>query len=162
MRTGWIAVLAASAVLCAGGAAAQTAAQTGGFLRAEGARIVDETGRPVVLRGMGLGGWVLQSDGLLKHCTKNAKHTPTSATELYELLRSPSRPTFPTAKAVAFYPAAPGDLADLVAAGKLIYLEHYKFVAAPPDVHTANAKLRAYWMEHIASGLRSSLADGMP
>jgi endoglucanase len=66
MRTGWIAVLAASAVLCAGGAAAQTAAQTGGFLRAEGARIVDETGRPVVLRGMGLGGWVLQEGYMLQ------------------------------------------------------------------------------------------------
>ena len=66
MRTGWIAALAASAVLCAGGAAAHTSAQTGGFLRAEGTRIVDETGAPVILRGMGLGGWVLQEGYMLQ------------------------------------------------------------------------------------------------
>lgn len=109
-----------------------------------------------------VGNWVRQSDGLLKHATGNTKHTPRTATELYEFLKSPSRPTFPTAEAVAFYPAAPGDLARLIAAGKLIYLEHYKFVAAPPEVHTANPKLRDYWMEHIAAELRSSSADGMP
>ena len=62
MRTGWIAALAAAALWAPVG----TAAQTGGFLRAEGTRIVDETGRPVVLRGMGLGGWVLQEGYMLQ------------------------------------------------------------------------------------------------
>lgn len=35
-------------------------AQAQGFLRADGPRIVDEHGREVLLRGMGLGGWMLQ------------------------------------------------------------------------------------------------------
>ena len=30
------------------------------FLRADGQRIVDESGNPVLLRGMGLGGWMLE------------------------------------------------------------------------------------------------------
>lgn len=44
-----------------------------GFLRADGTRIVDEQGRAVILRGMGLGGWLLQEgymlqmDGLPQH-----------------------------------------------------------------------------------------------
>jgi endoglucanase len=63
MRTGWMAALAATAMLCAPGV---SAAQTGGFLRAEGTRIVDETGEPVILRGMGLGGWVLQEGYMLQ------------------------------------------------------------------------------------------------
>jgi aryl-phospho-beta-D-glucosidase BglC (GH1 family) len=36
------------------------------FLRAEGTRIVDESGRPVILRGMGLGGWMLQEGYMLE------------------------------------------------------------------------------------------------
>ena len=109
-----------------------------------------------------LDGWLLQSDGLLKHTTNSSAHTPTCASELYEFLASPSRPTFPTAKAVAFYPSAPGDLVELIRQNKLIYLEHYKFVAKPPDINTANVKLRDYWMEHVASGLRESLETGVP
>jgi hypothetical protein len=35
-------------------------AQADGWLKAKDKRIVDETGRPVLLRGMGLGGWMLQ------------------------------------------------------------------------------------------------------
>lgn len=37
-----------------------------GFLRAEGVRIVDEANRPVILRGMGLGGWMLQEGYMLQ------------------------------------------------------------------------------------------------
>ncbi len=37
-----------------------------GFLRAEGTRVVDGSGRPVVLRGMGLGGWLLQEGYMLQ------------------------------------------------------------------------------------------------
>ncbi|WP_213980763.1 cellulase family glycosylhydrolase [Sphingomonas sp. dw_22] len=40
-------------------------AQDRGFLRAEGTRIVDSEGRPVLLRGMGLGGWMLQEGYML-------------------------------------------------------------------------------------------------
>jgi endoglucanase len=41
-------------------------AQAEGWLHAKDARIVDETGRPVLLRGMGLGGWMLQEGYMLK------------------------------------------------------------------------------------------------
>ncbi len=37
-----------------------------GFLRADGPRIVDESGREVLLRGMGLGGWMLQEGYMLQ------------------------------------------------------------------------------------------------
>lgn len=36
------------------------------FLRADGQRIVDENGNPVLLRGMGLGGWMLQEGYMLQ------------------------------------------------------------------------------------------------
>jgi len=36
-----------------------------GFLRADGPRIVDGNGRPVILRGVGLGGWMLQEGYML-------------------------------------------------------------------------------------------------
>lgn len=45
--------------------AASPAAQAKDFLRAEGKRIVDESGEPVILRGMGLGGWMLQEGYML-------------------------------------------------------------------------------------------------
>ncbi len=41
-------------------------AQAGGFLRAQDTRIVDEHGRTVVLRGVGLGGWMLQEGYMLE------------------------------------------------------------------------------------------------
>jgi endoglucanase len=37
-----------------------------GFLKAAGTRIVDGSGRPVLLRGMGLGGWMLQEPYMLQ------------------------------------------------------------------------------------------------
>lgn len=40
--------------------------QAAGFLRAEAGRIVDEAGRPVLLRGVGLGGWMLQEGYMLE------------------------------------------------------------------------------------------------
>lgn len=36
------------------------------FLRAEGRQIVDESSQPVILRGMGLGGWMLQEGYMLE------------------------------------------------------------------------------------------------
>jgi len=53
-------VLLGLAVLLATGAEAKD------FLRADGTRIVDAEGRPVVLRGMGLGGWMLQEGYMLE------------------------------------------------------------------------------------------------
>lgn len=50
-------------LLVSGSWSASAAAQ--GWLRAEGTRIVDETDRPVILRGMGLGGWMLQEGYML-------------------------------------------------------------------------------------------------
>ncbi len=41
-------------------------AQAEGFLKVEGTRIVDGSGKPVILRGMGLGGWMLQEGYMLK------------------------------------------------------------------------------------------------
>ena len=43
-----------------------SAARAEGFLKAEGTRIVDGTGQPVILRGMGLGGWMLQEGYMLQ------------------------------------------------------------------------------------------------
>ena len=40
--------------------------QAEGYLRAKDKRIVDEAGRPVILRGMGLGGWMLQEGYMLR------------------------------------------------------------------------------------------------
>ena len=40
-------------------------AQAKDFLRTQGARIVDAGGKPVILRGMGLGGWMLQEGYML-------------------------------------------------------------------------------------------------
>lgn len=40
-------------------------AQAKDFLRTQGTRIVDEAGKPVILRGMGLGGWMLQEGYML-------------------------------------------------------------------------------------------------
>ena len=37
-----------------------------GFLKAEGKRIVNEKGENVLLRGMGLGGWMLQEGYMMK------------------------------------------------------------------------------------------------
>ncbi len=47
-------------------AAASAPVQAKDFLRADGTRIVDADGRPVVLRGMGLGGWMLQEGYMLE------------------------------------------------------------------------------------------------
>lgn len=106
-----------------------------------------------------LNGWELQADGQVKHSSRKGVHTPTNADELCEFLSSPSRPTFPTAKAAAFYPDAPGDINALIEAGKLVYIEHYKFVSAPPKHHTPNPQLRDYWMEHVAAELRAGLGS---
>jgi len=46
--------------------AAQIASPDPGFLHARGTEIVDGQGRPVILRGMGLGGWVLQEGYMLQ------------------------------------------------------------------------------------------------
>jgi hypothetical protein len=54
------------AVLMLALGSAPASAQSGGYLRAEGTAIVDEAGRPVILRGMGLGGWVLQEGYMLQ------------------------------------------------------------------------------------------------
>jgi endoglucanase len=43
-----------------------------GFLKAEGKKIVDETGKNVLLRGMGLGGWMLQ-EGYMLHVNKDSR-----------------------------------------------------------------------------------------
>ncbi len=40
--------------------------ESGGFLRADGPRIVDGQGREVILRGIGLGGWMLQEGYMLR------------------------------------------------------------------------------------------------
>lgn len=43
-----------------------------GFLRTDGKRIVDEKGKNVLLRGMGLGGWMLQ-EGYMLHVNKDSR-----------------------------------------------------------------------------------------
>lgn len=53
-------------LLAAFSAFATTPSMAGGFLRADGTRIVDERGEPVTLRGVGLGGWMLQEGYMLE------------------------------------------------------------------------------------------------
>ncbi|HEY0502636.1 MAG TPA: cellulase family glycosylhydrolase [Lysobacter sp.] len=53
-------------LLVACGVVATPPSIAGGFLRAVGTRIVDERGEPVVLRGVGLGGWMLQEGYMLE------------------------------------------------------------------------------------------------
>ena len=43
-----------------------TTAHAEGFLKVEGTEIVDGSGKHVILRGMGLGGWMLQEGYMLK------------------------------------------------------------------------------------------------
>ena len=43
-----------------------TPASADGYLHADGKRIVDGSGKPVILRGMGLGGWMLQEGYMLQ------------------------------------------------------------------------------------------------
>src|SRR3546814_12382220 len=54
-------MIAAALLLCLPCAAAQAQ----GFLHARGTEIVDGDGAPVLLRGMGLGGWMLQEGYML-------------------------------------------------------------------------------------------------
>jgi endoglucanase len=57
---------ALSLAFAASPTAAQIAPPDTGFLHARGTEIVDGQGRPVILRGMGLGGWVLQEGYMLQ------------------------------------------------------------------------------------------------
>jgi hypothetical protein len=65
------------AMACFGLAIAARAAPAppDGFLRASGTRIVDGQGREVLLRGMGLGGWMLQEGYMLGIKGEGAQHT---------------------------------------------------------------------------------------
>jgi aryl-phospho-beta-D-glucosidase BglC (GH1 family) len=50
-------------------------AQTTGFLRARDARVVDGKGREIILRGMGLGGWMLQEGYMLGVQKEGTQHS---------------------------------------------------------------------------------------
>lgn len=50
-------------------------AQADGFLRTQGPHIVDEQGQPVILRGVGLGGWMLQEGYMLGLGAPGMQHT---------------------------------------------------------------------------------------
>ena len=73
------------------------AAPPEGFLRADGTRIVDGQGREVLLRGMGLGGWMLQEGYMLGINKEGTQHSikaritdlvgKTDAEEFYRLWR---------------------------------------------------------------------------
>lgn len=64
----WLALGAAVAL------AMSVPAQAEGWLRAHNARIVDEARRPVILRGMGLGGWMLQEGYMLRLAKLGQQH----------------------------------------------------------------------------------------
>lgn len=55
-----------SALLALGALLSSTSAHAEGWLKVEGNEIVDDSGKPVILRGMGLGGWMLQEGYMLK------------------------------------------------------------------------------------------------
>jgi len=46
-----------------------------GFLRADGSRIIDGQGHEIILRGMGLGGWMLQEGYMLQISNRGMQHT---------------------------------------------------------------------------------------
>ena len=56
-------------------AAGAAQAQSAGFLRAKDARIVDGQGREIILRGMGLGGWMLQEGYMLGVNREGTQHS---------------------------------------------------------------------------------------
>lgn len=58
----------------ASAASAQIAPPHPGFLHARGTEIVDGQGRPIILRGMGLGGWVLQEGYMLQLAELGQQH----------------------------------------------------------------------------------------
>ena len=64
----WLAIGAATLALLS------TTAHAEGWLKAQNARIVDETGQPVLLRGMGLGGWMLQEGYMLRLSKLGQQH----------------------------------------------------------------------------------------
>jgi endoglucanase len=66
VATRLIALLGALSLAFASPAAAQIASPDPGFLHARGTEIIDGQDRPVILRGMGLGGWVLQEGYMLQ------------------------------------------------------------------------------------------------
>ncbi len=55
-----------SALLALGVLLSSTSAHAEGWLKVDGTNIVDDSGEPVILRGMGLGGWMLQEGYMLK------------------------------------------------------------------------------------------------
>ncbi len=57
------------------GTAGSVSAQPSGFLRASGTRIVDGQGREVLLRGIGLGGWMLQEGYMLGIKKEGTQHS---------------------------------------------------------------------------------------
>ncbi|MBO9546923.1 cellulase family glycosylhydrolase [Caulobacter sp.] len=65
----WLAMGAAALALLA-----TTTASAEGWLKAKDARIVDETGQQVILRGMGLGGWMLQEGYMLRLSKLGQQH----------------------------------------------------------------------------------------
>ncbi|HEY5852352.1 MAG TPA: cellulase family glycosylhydrolase [Lysobacter sp.] len=65
-RVGRIAAAAGVACCAVLAVLAPLPADAGGFLRAQGRQIVDEQGNPVLLRGIGLGGWMLQEGYMLE------------------------------------------------------------------------------------------------
>lgn len=75
-RNAGLRAVLASAGLCAALALMPaTQARAGGFLRAHGQQIVDEHERPVILRGVGLGGWMLQEGYMLGLTGPGMQHT---------------------------------------------------------------------------------------
>src|SRR5512136_1258181 len=65
----WLSILLALATTGA------SAAPPDGFLRADGTRIVDGQGHDVLLRGMGLGGWMLQEGYMLGIKKEGTQHS---------------------------------------------------------------------------------------
>jgi aryl-phospho-beta-D-glucosidase BglC (GH1 family) len=68
-KTLWISVLLAAFVTRSAGSPPE------GFLRTSGERIVDGQGRDVLLRGMGLGGWMLQEGYMLGIKKEGTQHS---------------------------------------------------------------------------------------
>src|SRR5438128_6054988 len=58
-----------------GMAASLTQAAPSGFLRAQNARIVNGQGEQILLRGMGLGGWMLQEGYMLGLRNEGTQHS---------------------------------------------------------------------------------------
>ena len=113
-----------------------------GFLQAHGGRIVDGAGRAVILRGMGLGGWMLQegymldAGGLSQHLIRR---------KMTELIGPEATAAFYTAWLDNFVTKADVDLLAASGFNSIRLPMHYELLT--PSVHDEPVPGQSTWKE---------------